>query len=121
MVDITVNSDSVTLNVERWDKLWALKSQLVIPLSHLKSARVDTEAARGWWHGVRFPGTAIPGVITAGTFYQHGRRVFYDVEDPDSTIVIELNHESYDQLVVQVKDPRAAVELLAKAISKTVS
>ena len=39
------------------------------------------------------PGTNIPGVLTAGTFYQHGKRVFWDVHNPDNTVVIELKDE----------------------------
>jgi hypothetical protein len=53
------------------------------------------------------------GVITAGTFYQDGKRVFWDVHNPDNTVVIELRDERYNQLVVEVADPNAAVALLA--------
>ena len=116
MVTISVEGDRVRFEVEGWDKVWALKSQLEIPLEHIQSVRVDPEAARGWWHGLRMPGTQIPGVITAGTFYQHGRRVFYDVHDTDNTIVIALNHEKFDQLIVEVADPEVEVRKLAAAL-----
>ena len=68
--------------------------------------------ARGWWHGLRIPGTNIPGVITAGTFYQDGKRVFWDVHNPDNTVVIDLHDERYNQLIVEVADPSAAVGLI---------
>ena len=58
------------LHVRGADKLWALKSSLEIPLVHIAGVRADQEAARGWYHGIRMPGTNVPGVITAGTFYQ---------------------------------------------------
>jgi hypothetical protein len=57
------------------------------------------------------PGTSIPGVITAGTFYQHGKQVFWDVHNPDNTVMIELKDERYNELVVEVADPSFAVEL----------
>ena len=66
--------------------------------------------------GVKAPGTSIPGVIRAGTFHQDGKRVFWDVHDPEKTIVIDLHDERYDQLIVEVADPRSAVEQIAKAI-----
>jgi len=72
--------------------------------------------AWGWWQGLRLPGTSIPGVLTAGTFYQHDGAVFYDVHDPDRTIVIELDHEHYRRLVVEVADPAATVSLLEDAL-----
>jgi len=93
MGNVVVEGDRVRFEVEGWDQLWALKSQLEIPRAHIRSARADPEPARGWWHGVRFPGTQIPGLLTAGSFYQSGGFVFYDVRDPEGTVVIELDHE----------------------------
>lgn len=115
MVEVTVEGDRVRFDVDGWDKLWALKSRLEIPLAHITSVRVDPEPARGWWHGVRMPGTQIPGLLTAGTFYQHDGAVFYDVHDPEHTIVLELTHDTYHRLVVEVADPAATVKLLDDA------
>ena len=82
--------------------------------------RVDPEAAQGWWHGFRIPGTNIPGVLTAGTFYGSDGFVFYDVHDTDNTIVLELDHEHYKKLVVEVADPQASVAMLENALAKKV-
>jgi len=116
MVEITVHGDRLRLAVQGWDQLWALKSQLEFPLSHVRSVRQDAEPALGWWHGFRLPGTNIPGILTAGTFYQHDGAIFYDVHDPERTIVLELDHEHYHRLVVEVKDPAAAVALVRQAL-----
>jgi hypothetical protein len=118
MVTVTIHGDSVTFEVEGWDKLWALKSRLEVPLAHITSAVVDDDAAKGWWHGVKLPGTSLPGIITAGTFYQQGRMVFYDTRKPEHTIVVELDHEDYDRLVLQVRDPQAVAQMLNDAIAK---
>jgi hypothetical protein len=119
MVRIALHDDRVHFDVEGWDKLWAFRSQLDIPLSHVRSVRVDGEPARGWWHGLRIPGTDIPGIITAGTYYQKDGVVFFDVHDPERTIVIELEHEQYKRLVIEVEDPAYAVALLQKAINES--
>lgn len=116
MVEISIADGIAVFDVHGMDKFWALKSQIQVPLVHITAVTIDPEAARGWWHGLRMPGTQIPGVLTAGTFYQHGRRVFYDVHDTDNTIVISLNHEKFDQLVVEVADPEAEVKKLTSAI-----
>ena len=72
--------------------------------------------ARGWWHGIRMPGTNVPGVITAGTFYQDGKRVLWDVHDPERVIVIDLHDERFNELVVEVADPQVAVGLIQNAV-----
>ena len=118
MVDLSVAGGKLVLHVRGADRLWSFKSSLEIPLPHISAIRADPSVARGWYHGIRMPGTNIPGVLTAGTFYQHGQRVFWDVHDPDNTVVIELRDERYNQLIVEVADPQAAVELIQAALPR---
>lgn len=63
-------------------------------------------------------GTNVPGVITAGTFYQDGERIFWDVHDSNKTILIDLRNEKYQQLIVEVSDPEAAVQSLKSELLK---
>ena len=116
MVDLSIGDGNLMLHVRGADKLWAFKSSLEIPLVHIAGVRADPEAARGWYHGIKLPGTNLPGVITAGTFYQDGKRVFWDVHHPEKTIVIDLHDERYNELIVEVDDPASAVNLIQNAL-----
>jgi hypothetical protein len=116
MVDLFISGGTLLLHVRGADQLWALKSSLEIPLQRIIGIRADPNIARGWWHGIRMPGSNIPGVLTAGTFYQNGKRVFWDVHDPANTLVIELADERYDELIVEVADPEAAVKQVKAAL-----
>ena len=115
-MDLSIAEGKLTLRIRGADKLWAFKSSLEIPLVHIAGVRADPETARGWYHGIRMPGTNLPGVITAGTFYQDGRRVFWDVHDPEKTVAIDLHDEQYSQLIVEVADPDAAIKLIQSAL-----
>jgi hypothetical protein len=115
-VDLSIAEGKLVLHVQGADKLWAFKSTLEIPLVHIAGVRTDPEIARGWYHGIRMPGTNVPGVITAGTFYQDGKRVFWDVHHPEKTIVIDLHDERFNQLVVEIAYPNAAVKLVQTAL-----
>ncbi len=117
MVTVTRGGQKLRFEIEGFDKVLALKGHLELPLSHIKSARADTEAAKGWWHGVRLPGTDIPGFVTAGSFYQSGRMVFYDVHHADHAIVVELDNDDYDRLIVEVRDPAGTVKMINDAIA----
>jgi hypothetical protein len=112
MVELTIYEDKLILHVKGADRLWAFKSTLEIPLRHVSAVRADPAIARGWWKGIRMPGTNIPGLITAGTFYQDGKRIFWDVHNPENTIVISLHDERYTELIVEVADTEAALKLL---------
>lgn len=109
MVDLSVSDGNLVLHVRGADKLWAFKSSLEIPLMHIVAVRADPTIAHGWYHGIRMPGTHIPNVLTAGTFYQDGKRIFWDVHNPENTIVIELRDERYNELIIEVADPATAV------------
>ena len=112
MVIISVDGEKAVFEVEGIDKLWALRSRLEIPLAHIKSVTADPTVAHGWWKGFRLLGTNIPGLLTAGTFHRDGNNVFWDVHNPERTIVLELDHEFYDKLIIEVADTSAAIALL---------
>ena len=118
MVDLSISVGNLVLHVRGADKLWAFKSSLEIPLVHIAEIRADPAIAHGWCHGLRMPGTNIPGVLTAGTLYQEGKRVFWDVHNPENTVVIELQDERYNELIVEVANPKVAVELVKAALPR---
>jgi hypothetical protein len=116
MVSVSIEGDRVRFEIQGMDKLWAFKSQLEIPVEHIFTVRSDPSAVEGWFHGWRMPGTDIPGILTAGTFYTRDGAVFYDVHDTTNAIVLELTHEHYKRLVIEVDDPEGTVEMLQSAV-----
>jgi hypothetical protein len=114
MARVTIEDNTLIIEIEGLDKLWALKSRLDIPITNVRGATRDPGIVHDR-KGIRAPGTYLPGVITAGTFYQDGDRVFWDVKDPEKAVVIELADERYARLVIQVDDPRAVVALIEQA------
>ena len=89
-----------------------MRDSIQIPLASIEIVRMDAERARAGPEGTRNPGTSIPGLLTAGTFNAGVARTFWDVHNPENTIVIELRDERYRELIVEVSDPQDAVELI---------
>jgi hypothetical protein len=116
VIEVSVNGEKAVFEVEGFDKLWSLRSRLEIPVAHIKSVVADPSAARGWYHGIRLLGTNVPGILTAGTFHRDGNNVFWDVHNPERTIVLDLDHEFYDKLIIEVDDPAKTVALLQQKI-----
>lgn len=113
MVEIHVEGERVAIEVQGLHKLWALKRRIEVPRSAVRSVRrAPADAVRGWWKGWRIPGTHLPGVIVAGTFYRDGERHFWDVRHADHAVEIELDGQAYDRLFVEVADPDAALRAL---------
>ena len=66
MTKIEIAGSELVVRMVGMDQMWSLKSELRIPLAHVAGAERDAEEAATWYHGLRAPGTNIPGVITAG-------------------------------------------------------
>lgn len=116
MTSLEVVGTDVVVIVEGLDKLWALKSELRVPLAHVVSVERAGNEAHKWLHGMRAPGTNIPGVISAGTFYQREGRVFWDVHDANRAIVILLRDDRYAKLIIEVENPDAAIAAVEAAL-----
>ena len=118
MVEITFSGDEAIFDVEGWDKMWSLRSRLKIPLAHIKDAHHDPQPAMGWFDALKLAGTSIPHIFRAGSFYQQGDLVFWDVHHPEKTIVIDLEHEHFAKLIIEVADPEGAVQRLKDAMAR---
>ena len=101
--------------MEGFDRLWALRSRLEIPLAHILAVEANVDQVGRWWHGFKLIGTDVPGLLAAGTFYFHGELVFWDVHDPARTIIVSLDHERYKKLIIEVADPQATASMLNAA------
>ena len=97
-------------------KAWALKSRLAFPLSAVREVVARPETTIGWWHGMRLPGTHLPGVIVAGT-YRNGQWHFWDVSKAINTLEIVLDGERYNKLFVEVRDPDETLQRLQAALA----
>ena len=115
MVSISIVGDALALEVNGLDKLWSLRSRLEIPLAHIQSVRTARDEAQKWFHGLKLAGSNVPGLLTAGTFYQDGGLIFWDVHDPTKAIAIDLSNERYHRLIVEVEDPAAALSAIDQA------
>jgi hypothetical protein len=119
MAEVELAQDALIVHVRGMDRLFALRSRLEVPLSHVEGAEADPQEARRKWHGILASGVWVPGPITTGTYFQEGEWVFWDVHDPEKTVVIRLKDERYGRLVIEVEDPRAAVEAIQEATNSS--
>ncbi len=117
MVEVTIESNNAVFAVQGSHKLWALRSRLEIPLAHIKGVHTDPSPKMGWFQGLKVFGADIPNLFRAGSFYQDGGWVFWDVRHPEKTIVVELQDEHFQRLVVEVNDPAATVALLKQSVA----
>jgi len=113
MITIKKNTDSFIFDVKGMHKLWAFKSQLMIPIDNIITAYQDADSIKGW-KGWRAPGTSVPSMITAGTFYKDGNKIFWDVSNIENCIIVNLKDEEYKKLIIEVENPKDAIKILTQ-------
>ena len=114
MVEVSVHGDHAVFELQSVHKLWALRSRLEIPLRHIAGVHADPHVTMGLFDRLKLAGSYLPGILAAGTFWEHGGLVFWDVHDPAHAVVVELRDETYQRLVVEVESPGTTVALLQR-------
>ena len=114
MAHLTIENGTLTVTMQGIDKILALRGHLSVPLAHIRGVDVRPPEAFAFFHGFKI-GTNLPGVVTAGTFITAEGHVFYDVHDPERTIGVDLEGETYQRLIIEV-DAGATPEDVAARI-----
>lgn len=116
MTQLDLTADHLVVTLRGWDRVWALKRRITVPLAHVRGATSDPGMAREP-AGLRAPGTHVPRVITAGTYRRDGERVFWSLRASQQPVVVELTGERYARLVLGVTDARATADRVELAIT----
>ena len=93
------------------EKMAALHGTMVVPLANIIGAEV---LGKGWWTslGLRVPGTALPGLVIAGTYLKKGDRAFVSWKRGRQVLQVNLTGYGYDRLVVGVDDAEEWVDTI---------
>ncbi len=90
-----------------WDKT------LEISLEHIE--QVSTQEPSSSWAEIRAPGTALPGVIKAGTYYSSRGREFWYVTQDKNYLVLELRDESFKKIILTLEHNQSWAERIVQS------
>ena len=103
---LILEKNVLKINLGCWEKLLACHGSFEIPLYHIET--VSENLPQYTWKTIRCPGTVLPWVISAGTFYtkrkQWDKEFFYWTRGK-KFLVIELKNESFKRVVLGVEKP----------------
>lgn len=101
-MNIDANRDFLLINLKWWEKIFSVHGSLKIPLYHITS--VHTNQPLPTWKEIKCPGTQLPGVIKAGTYYSKRGKEFWYVTKGKRVLCIELKGERFTRLVLGTTD-----------------
>jgi hypothetical protein len=116
VTSLEIVGDRLVVTMRGLDRFWSLRSRIEVPLAHVRGATADPGVSRES-AGIRAPGTHLPRVITAGTYYKDGERTFWNLRGSQEAVVVELSGERFARLVLGVADARAAAELIEQSLT----
>ncbi|PMB54106.1 hypothetical protein CEN39_00630 [Fischerella thermalis CCMEE 5201] len=93
----------------RWRKSWT------IPLAHI--TQIKTAEPESNWKEIRAPGSFIPGLIKAGTYYTDRGKEFWYVNRDKDYLTIELQNESYQRIILTIDNNKHWQERLNQLIT----
>ncbi|AFY92321.1 hypothetical protein [Chamaesiphon minutus] len=117
-MQLNLTTNRLTIELEWYEQLWAvtLERQMHIPLSRID--RATTEEPQSNWAEIRAPGTFLPGVIKAGTYYtKRGKEFWYVTSDRDY-LTLELHDEPYRRIVITIPDNIVWAERIDRSLTE---
>lgn len=100
MVTVEISGENVKIKVIGIHRLWALKREIMFMKKNIVQIKITDKSLRPPF--LRMPGTYIPKLIAAGTFYWKKRKEFWDTDFKKEAIEIDLKNEKYTKIVVNV-------------------
>jgi hypothetical protein len=103
-MQLFIDADQLRIELTRMERFWAihLDKTITVPLTQIR--QVSTEVPPTTWQEIRSPGTAVPGVIKAGTYYQNRVRSFWYTQPKKPVLALELAPDAYYRKVVLAID-----------------
>jgi hypothetical protein len=116
-MNLSVSNHMLQIEMEWYEQLWAFQFQrtLEIPLSHIE--RVTTEEPLSNWAELRAPGTFLPGVIKAGTYYTSRGKEFWYVTRSKDYLTLDLRDEPYRRIILTLDYSQVWAERINGAIA----
>jgi len=116
---VDIDGERLIVTMHGFDVVWTFRRRVVVPLAHVKGARIDPHVERrGPWLGAGQTVALLDYAVAAGPMLVHGRHEFWDVHHPDSCVTIDLEDEPFERLVIEVEDPPATVEAVTAALEQ---
>lgn len=114
-MEIAISEGILEIKLRPLEQLAAFKldGEIAVPLDAIE--RVSTERPPTEWLSLRIPGTHLPGVLKAGTYYTRQGPEFWFAVGGRGFLVIELRDQRYKRIVLTPEDNQAWAEMIRSA------
>jgi hypothetical protein len=98
-MQLSIQADHLRIELTAIERFMAVHGKLIIiPFSHIRQVTTDRPQTH-WWE-THAPGTNLPGLLKAGTFYNKKVRSFWYIRPKQPLLTIELAPDADYQMIV---------------------
>lgn len=115
MAELVREEDNLVLKLTTLEKVEGVHGNIEVPVSSVQSIEVLEDVVHAV-HGLKMPGSRLPGVFAMGTFISREGMVFAIVHHQTKRgLKVNLQGTTYDALIVGVDDPEGLASSLGFA------
>ncbi len=106
-MQLSLANEQLSIEFEWYEQLWAVRFDrlMAIPIAHIQTA--STAEPQCNWATVRAPGTFVPGIIKAGTYYTKQGKEFWYVTEDKNYLTLDLQDEPYRRLIITIPESQS--------------
>jgi hypothetical protein len=112
--DIRIDGSDLVVELSRLEKAEAVHGDLRVPLTSVRQVEV-ADRPLDLIHGLKLPGTGIPGSTAVGTWVSPDGRTFAVEHHASRGVVVHLEGQTYQQLIVGCDQPEEVAERVRSA------
>jgi hypothetical protein len=97
---LDLESHQLKITLTPIERLWAVRigKTITIPLTQIQQVSITAPSVN--WKELRSPGTFVPGILKAGTFYQNSIRSFWYTKPKMPVLTLELSPDAYYRRII---------------------
>lgn len=112
MAELVREEQELVVKLSALERVEAVHGEIRVPWSAVQSVTVLDDAIHAV-HGLKLPGSRIPGVFAMGTFQSATGKVFAVVHHQTRRgVMVTLTGTTYDAIIIGMGDPEAVVATL---------
>jgi hypothetical protein len=103
-MQLAIDADQLRIELTRMERFWSVHvgKTITVPLAQIRDVTMDAPQTN--WQEIRSPGTEVPGVIKAGTYYHDRIRSFWYTQPKKPVLALELAPDAYYRKIVLAID-----------------
>ncbi|MBM3943131.1 MAG: hypothetical protein FJ316_09460 [SAR202 cluster bacterium] len=117
-MQLSIEDGRLVINLSTLEKILSVRGSLRVALQDIDKA--TTETPKGNWAELRAPGSYLPGVVKAGTYYTRRGKEFWCVfRGRRHFLTVHLKRGSYRRIILSMPTDEGWAEKINALAAKT--